>query len=162
MLKIICDRCSKPCDGTHGRLNLTRAQHASSGEVVASDDFKGLDLCDICTEVARSEWGFKVSQDMYKPEVMEFTAPQPELPGYTVVLGGGGGAGASLGPARGGPVHLDSEGDRHIPPDDDSPPRTLVVGMVVDRAIATRWNLRNFGTGAGDEPQLDLIPDSAP
>jgi hypothetical protein len=90
MRKIICDRCGKVCEHSTAGLSLSRAEFTSTGEQVGYDDFEGQDLCDICTEVARTEWGFKVNQGMYKPDIeqVEYTSPQDTPPGYMVVPGG--------------------------------------------------------------------------
>lgn len=153
MRQIICDRCSRECHGTHGRLMLTRASFTSGGEQVGHDDFDALDLCDICTEVARTEWGFKVSQPEWKT---------PEE-GYSITVMGGGG-GESVPGASGGPGEI---GHAHgIGPDgrceDCEPlPGRLAVGMTVTREIATRWNLRNFATPAEEltEEPSACIPE---
>jgi hypothetical protein len=88
MRKIICDRCSRECNGTHGQLHLSRTQRASTTEIVADDQFDPLDLCDICTEVARTTFGFRISQGygeqgMGGPAVaMAMEACPPPVPGW--------------------------------------------------------------------------------
>jgi hypothetical protein len=116
--KIICDRCGRECTGTHGTLSLSRAQRASTGEQVGYDEFAHLDLCDICTEVARTEWKFRIAQGYPKDELML---------------------------ARGAHTIEIEAGEHYTPPEDSEVPRTLAVGMTVDRAIATRWNTHGIG-----------------
>jgi hypothetical protein len=123
MRKIICDRCSRECSGTTGQLSLSRAQFTKTGEMVTNDVFASLDLCDICTEVARTEWGFKVRQE--NEYDMGMTEPVPEL-------------------AMEAQLHRGSPGHYTLP-EDSLVPRRLAVGMVVDRDIATRWNERRYG-----------------
>lgn len=132
MRKIICDRCGKECTGTHGQLTLRRSQFAQASHIepVAEDGFEPLDLCDICTEVARTEWGFRISQFGGKIELtldrpLEWAEPVEQLAAEAIGAGG-----------------------HYVPPEDEPVPATLAVGMVVNRAIATRWNQRACGEGS--------------
>jgi hypothetical protein len=59
-LKIICDRCGRECVNVRGRLSLQRYEFTSQGEQVGQNEFSSLDLCEICTELARTGWGFRI------------------------------------------------------------------------------------------------------
>jgi hypothetical protein len=51
--RTFCDRCEEPCVNTTVMINVDVHHHTNDGQVVAEDNYRPIELCNVCLEALR-------------------------------------------------------------------------------------------------------------